>query len=56
MVITVTKNTSRKKILNAMKVITDTKNKNLALKDFFGKLKRNIDGLAYQKSKRDEWN
>jgi ribosomal protein L23 len=55
MVITINKKATKKEIKKAVEIF-ETKTKNLSVKDFFGKLKRNIDGLEYQKSKRNEWN
>lgn len=55
MVVTVKKDAGKKEIDAAVKRLKKNKNKP-ALSDFYGKLKGKLgDGLAYQKSVRNEW-
>ncbi|WP_255076701.1 hypothetical protein [Lacihabitans sp. CCS-44] len=51
MVIEINKNSDPKEI----KKLLHSSPKKGNLKDFFGKLKRNIDGLEFQKKARNEW-
>ncbi len=56
MVITIKKKTSIKEIKKAVRILSKKQDDVISVKDFFGKLKRNFDGVAYQNEKRDEWN
>ena len=53
-VIETPKKASKKKIQEILKKAVKLKKGNMA--KHFGALKRGIDGLAYQKKIRDEWN
>jgi len=55
MLVTVKKGAGKKEINAAVKRLEKKKNKP-SLSDFYGKLKGKLgDGLAYQKSVRNEW-
>jgi len=52
MVLKIKKNAKKKDVVKHLKKI---ESKNDGLKKFVGALKRNIDGLEYQKQLRNEW-
>lgn len=54
MVVEIKKPVTKKKIKKALAITAKNKTKK-TLRTHFGKLKRGIDGLAYQKSIRNEW-
>jgi hypothetical protein len=54
MIIEIKKPVTKKKVKEALALMTSSKKKK-TLRIHFGKLKRGIDGLAYQKKMRDEW-
>ncbi|MCB0509051.1 MAG: hypothetical protein R2739_06170 [Chitinophagales bacterium] len=56
MVITINKKTSIKEIKKAVSRLSKKRGDDASVKDFYGKLKRELDGIAFQKKKRDEWN
>jgi hypothetical protein len=56
MVIKISKNTSKAQIQHQLKKLSRRKTKQgFDPKKYFGKLIRNLDGLEYQKSVRNEW-
>jgi len=56
MTIIITKNTSSSKVELARKKALKGKPKKQGIAKLFGALKRNIDGVKYQKAVRNEWN
>jgi hypothetical protein len=55
MVIKIKKPVTKEKIKKAFSHLSEGKKKK-SLHKHFGKLKRGLDGLAYQKMVRNEWN
>lgn len=55
MVIEIKRPFTKKKVEKALARAVSVKRKK-TLRKHFGKLKRGLDGLAYQKKLRDEWN
>lgn len=54
MIIEIKRPVTKKKVVEALARATSTKKKK-TLRKHFGSLKRGLDGLAYQKKVRDEW-
>ncbi|MBY0432956.1 MAG: hypothetical protein K2U26_02485 [Cyclobacteriaceae bacterium] len=54
MIIEIKKPVTKQKVKKALAQATGAKKKK-TLRNHFGKLKRGIDGLAYQRKVRDEW-
>ena len=49
------KKPSRKTVKNVLSKITERKTNGFNPKKYFGKLVRGLDGVAYQKAIRNEW-
>ena len=56
MTIVINKNSTKKQVESARQKALKNKPKKQGLARSFGALKRNIDGLKYQKEVRNEWN
>jgi hypothetical protein len=56
MTIVINKNSSSSQVESARKRVLKSKPKKQGVAKFFGALKRNIDGIKYQKAARNEWN
>ena len=55
MTIVINKKSTNKQVESARKKVLKNKPKKQGLERSFGALKRNLDGVRYQKSVRNEW-